>query len=451
MSALGLSGGGSVTDKVFDTKLAARKFWGRGAITTARQRVLGASAKMGGWFTVFGCYRAPAHFDAVQIVLVSPVNHDADKPIKATVMAPARFNDGVNGLDSSGAIITPTPVTWGTTQPRNPRNPGGGAANTLLTGASGASPNEIEARAYSDIIPLSSLDRTDGGTLPLLMVRIQGADTPGISTSGLSGVATGNASLRAVETDHWCQYTNGDLASATTGVTKTTDDAAARWAPGIEVIYYLRGVRVPTIAVMGDSLDMGWAQSTAANATAGFMDGWARKFARLLAGVYPTSFVAYHRDGFTATRFQEEALGTLVGDGGAGITHLFIKPSSVNNSIGNPASVTSDLRRTGQIIEQCVALGITPILVYPWAGQDIASANGVRIRQYVDAHKAAGGLTFDVRKLISIDGSETNTSVHASLITRKSDGSAVDFTHLNNQGHTIIANAAMAQRSKWGL
>lgn len=106
-------------------------------------------------------------------------------------------------------------------------------------------------------------------------------------------MATGNASLRAVEPDHWCQYSNGDLASATTGVTKTTDDAAARWAPGIEVIYYLRGVRVPTIAVMGDSLDMGWAQPNVVNGTAGFVDGWARKFARALAGVYPTSFVAY--------------------------------------------------------------------------------------------------------------------------------------------------------------
>lgn len=426
---------------------------GRGSMTVARQRILGASAKMGGYLTVFGCYRAPAHYDAVQIILVSPVSHDPTYKIKATVMAPARFNDGVNGLDSAGSAITPTAVTWGTTQPRNPRNPGGGAADVSLVGASGASPNETEARAISDIIPLASLDRTDMvGAPPLLMVRIQAADPPGISTTGLSGVATGNASLRAVEPDHWCQYLDGDSVATASGVAKTTDDARARWAPAIEIVYYLRGTRVVTIASMGDSLDMGWGNTGTANGTAGLMDGWARKFARQLNAVYPTSFVSYQRDGFTGTRFQEEALNALLGDNAAGITHMFIKPSSVNNNwSANPGSVAIDLRRTGYLIDQCVSLGITPILQYLWAGQSIDSAAGIRIRQYVDAYKAAGGITFDVRKLISIDGTDTNTSVKSSLVTRKSDGSAVDFVHLNDAAHTIIANEAFAQRRQLGF
>lgn len=447
----GASGG--VTDRALNAKLLERKFWGRGSITTARHRTYGASAKMGGWITLFGCYRAPAHFDAVQIVLVSPVNHDPANPIKATVMAPARFNDGVNGLDAAGAIITPTPVTWGTTNPRNPRNPGGGAPNTIITGASGAAPNEIEARVISDIIPLSSLNRTDvAGGLPLLMVRVQGADPPGMSTPGLSGVAVGNASLRAVEPDHWCQYANNtDLASATAGVVKTTDDAFARWAPSIEIIYYLRGSRVVTIGCMGDSLDGGWGNVGTANGTAGLMDGWCRKFARQLSALYPVSFVAYQRDGFTGTRFQEEAMNALL-DGGVGLTHLFINPSSTNNNwAANPASLTADLRRTGHLIDQCVALGITPILRYHWAGQDIGSAAGIRIREYVDAHKASGGLTFDARKVVSFDGTDTHVSINQAWITRRADNSAVDFQHLNNGGHQAVANAAFAQRGRFNL
>lgn len=422
----------------------------------SRQRILGAAAATSGNYTLFMTTAAPAAYDAVQLVMLNETN-DTTNSFKATLIAPASYNDGINGLDASGAAITPTAVTWPTAQSqaisRNPRNIAGAAVSSQAAGASGTSPDLIEGRAASNIIPLASLTRTDvAGAPPLLMVRTYGTNVPAISSTGLSAFAAN--SLHSVDPNLFCQYVqNSDQTGAASGVAVASTAGPTNFCPAVEIIYYLRGQRIFTLADTGDSLDEGWANTGTVNGTAGLLNGWPRQFAALMrAGGTPVGFTAWHRDGFTSTRFNEKALGALIYDNGAGVTHLFIKSWSVNETGSTTASVNADLKRVDHMLDLAYANGITPILVYPWAGQAIGSGPELQVRAYIDAAKARGVATFDARAIVSADGGTTTTNlIKPSCQTLDVNGAQVDTTHINGACQAAIAAYAYSIRANWNL
>lgn len=424
--------------------------------SVSRLRILGADAQASITGTAMMCVPAPDEYDAVQI-MVYRSNPNSVDVVKASVIAPARFNDGVNGLDASGNAITPTPVTWPTVQSQSPYGLSGTAANTLVAGATaGANPPNTpnEARAYSNIIPIKSLARTDfPSRQPLLMVRVQGTNFPACASGSLSPYFTQGPTIQSVYPDLFCQYIqNADHVATASGVPAQTALGTTSFAPGVEIIFYLRDKKIATVASTGDSIDMGWGNTTAVNISAGNMNGWSRQFAQLRrASGKPTGHCAWHRDGFWGERFTRKALNAINFDDGLGVTHIFHKPSSVNNWRSDPNTVDADLVRTSELLAQASAKGTTVILVYPWAGQDIGGVPETKVRAYIDARKAEGAKTFDARALISADGSITSNVIADKYLTKTSGGAVVDTTHLNALAEADIAALALSQASSWGL
>lgn len=422
----------------------------------SRLRLLGADAQASITGTVMMCVPAPAEYDAVQIMAFRS-NANATDTVRVSVMAPARFNDGVNGLDSSGNPITPTPVTWPTTQSQSPTGLVGSALNTLVAGATpGAnSPNTPnEARAFSNVIPLASVARTDfPDRPPLFMLRLQGTNFPACASSSLSPYFTQGPSIQTVYPDIFCQYVqNADHINTASGVPVQTTLGTTNFAPGVEVIFYLRGQKIATIASTGDSIDMGWGNTTAVNISAGNMNGWSRQFAQMRRATgKPTGYCAWHRDGFWGERFTTKALNAATLDSGLGFTHLFHKVSSVNNWRSDPATVDGDIARTTSLIAQCQANGVQIVLVYPWAGQDIGGVPETKVRAYIDARRAEGVKVLDARALISADGSITSNAIADKYLTKTSGGATVDTTHLNALAEADIASLAMAMAASFDL
>lgn len=420
-------------------------------LPVSRFRVLGSSMASGVANVTFHMLvRAPAEYDAIQLVM-SATSNDSTNAVKFTVAAPDAVGDSVNPT-LGGAAVTPTTVTWGTTSPRNPRNPGGGATTVLQSGFSGTAPNTIEGVTYSDIIPLASVARTDQpGVPPLLMVREFAAANAPISTQ-LNNLKVGFGNpAQALLPDAMCGYISGDVASTASGVAAPLVGAQG-FCPGVEVIYYLRGQRIYTIASAGDSLDQGFCGSTAVNCSPGTIGGVTRSLAaQMTAAGNPTGFAAWHMAGQTSGNFNERALnGLMLGDCAVGVTHLFFKPWSVNEGTGT-STIAGDLRRADHILDWAYKCGITPILVYPRAGEGMGTAPNLQTVAYIDAAKARGVPTFDGRAIVGAGGSITTNTIRPEYLSLASDGSVVDTVHLNGAGQAALAAAAYAQRAAFNL
>lgn len=413
-----------------------------------RQVIAGGTQNMAGTYTAYMALAAPADYDAVQLVMSSATN-DAVNPYKCTISAPARINDRVNGLDSAGSAITPTAVTWGTTSVRNPRNPGGGAATMNAAGASGTNPTVIEGQVYSDIMPLSSLARTDTvGAKPLLFVRCYGVNLAAIQEDSLATNATNP--IQGVIPEFFCAYSGSDFTATASGVA-VPPTGQQNFCPAVEVIYYLRGQRAYGIASAGDSIDQGWCGATAVNCSAGRVDGYVHKLVRTLnAKGTPAGYTAWNRAGYYSYRFNEHALTAMLNDCAPGITHLFYKPYSVNEGGLTASQISADIRRAEFVLAQASRCGIKPILVYPWAGQGNGNAAQIAMTAFIDAAAARGVATLDARSIVNDGGLASNT-IKPSCLTVTNAGATVDTTHINDACQSLIAQRAFNQRRKYRI
>lgn len=172
------------------------------------------------------------HFDAIQVIFANskPAYSDNAVQIKASVLASAADLNG-----SAGTWVTVTKS--GLLRMTMPIAPATGRLSYTL----------------SDIIPLSSIPRTDGGTKPLLVVRAY------MGTSGdLPVVGNGTDDFT-----NWAARTNGrrwvmrqmagDGVTTPTAFTSTTNVSQS---PIIGVRYWSRG-RVVNVMTVGDSISDG--------------------------------------------------------------------------------------------------------------------------------------------------------------------------------------------------
>jgi hypothetical protein len=385
-------------------------------------------------------FRAPGHYDAIQLIMrgaTSGVN-----TFSASIAPSAQFNNGWQPKDSAGIDQAFTAVTWGTTDKNNPRNPGGGAASTTTSGTSGSngSHNLIEGDSVSDIIPIRSLNRTDFPTkLPLIFIRVFGVNIPAVSVTESSDIAANPWS--EVIPDFYSGYWS------TTDYTSATPPGAPSqtWLPSVQVRFFLRGVQVNSIAVAGDSIDQGWIQATAVPQFGGNINGWPRRLVRKLNALgRKTTFCQLAHTGNKSNLFHQRAITQLLR---GGITHLFIKPYSVNESGDGDAQASADCARTTAIINLCRQLNVTPIIIQPWGGQDNGTSRRAIVDTYINSLKAGGILVFDARSITDkIDGSLKDEAK-----TLNSGGTFVDGTHLNDAYQELVANYALSLAGTFGL
>lgn len=372
--------------------------------------------------------QAPDHFDAVRINLLSAASEG--NAWKVTVAPSAKFNQ-LGPVDQSNAAITPTVVTFGSTDQRNPRNPGGGATTITSTSASGsaASNTLIQDRIRSDIIQISSLARVDDpNKKPLIYVRIYGTNIP---LSGIAEMADNSANpLKNVIGDYYSGYSNGDYSL-------TNPSFWSQYgAPMLEIEFFLRGKLVRNIGITGDSTDQGWVDATAVPQFGGNINGYMRRFVELLrADGEPVGFSCFAQAGQKSFMTYNNALPAIMS---GELTHLVIRPFSVNDrNDGTTAAIANAaIKRTSMLISACKEYGVVPIVLRPFNVGVSDSIQYPIVNAFVDSFKSSGGLVLDFTSLVNKD----TVDIKSEYMTLNSSGGVVDRIHPNNQCHQDIAN-----------
>lgn len=190
-----------------------------------------------------------APFVAVQIGVVNGYTTGGSQTVKVAVSTMAAAGDPTTTavLNNSG--------TW--------VNAGNGGASLVVPAATvqGVAPGI----AWGDVVPLASLDRSDGGTFPLLCVRVENAN--GNNLTGVVGAA--NAST-PFEVENYASAPYGRLyrarnqgvAGVTTPNLMTTTVADQSYGAPVIIRYWLKNGVGQTITVFGDSIDCGYGQTS---------------------------------------------------------------------------------------------------------------------------------------------------------------------------------------------
>lgn len=180
----------------------------------------------------------------------------------------------VNGYTTGGVqtvkVAVSTMSAAGASNSTAPLNAGGTWVSAGVGGASLTVPAATIAAvapgiAWGDVIPLASLARSDGGTLPLLCVRVQ--QPSGNNLTGVVGATNAGTpfELEAGTAAKGRLYrTRGQSVLGVDNTTLTamnTTVADQSYGPPIIVRYFLASGTGRTITVFGDSIDCGYGQS----------------------------------------------------------------------------------------------------------------------------------------------------------------------------------------------
>lgn len=418
----------------------------QGITTVARINTTGLTDISVGTYTFHQCFRAPADFDAVRITLRGSVS--SANTVKVSVAPSASFNNGWQPVDSAGTNIAFTPITWGTTDKSNPRNPGGGAATAVISGTSGsnAGANLIEGDVPSDILKLSSLARTDQpNSPPLLMVRLFGVNAPSVRVLESSSAHANSWANSGYMPDHYCGVWN-TTDYTVSGVSTNLPPAAPGqdYMPSVIVDFFLRGVKVNVLAVAGDSVEQGQVASPAVPQFGGNISGYPRRLAKMLTDQGRiTTLVNLAQGGDKTSQYLERALSMVLR---GGITHLMMKPWSYNSRNDGIAAVNDGITRTTQLIALCREKGIIPVIIQPWGGQYSSNpALRATVDAYIDQLKKSGVNVFDPRHLT--DNPDGTLRIEA--LTVNSSGVYFDGLHPNETYQQVLANYALTQFDSW--
>ena len=392
-------------------------------------RVVGWSKSAGAGFTMHGCFPTPYPFTHVQLVFEGLTSCAG---ISAKVAASAVRGNGYSPKDYVGADVTPTAVTFGTTDPNSLLNPSGGAATGTCPAGSGteATKDIINGRLYSDIIALPSIARTDGGTNYLAMVRSYSANALPAASQPTLNPATADVSgpISAYEPD-WA----GGYQSGFDGLTNwaTYAPSGFDWiSPACVRFFSERSIM--TVASYGDSTQTGWAPS-GGPVLGGGVQGYVRTAVRnLFAQGFAINHYNRAKEGNKTTQFLGNAIREIP----------VLRPSvailrawSINDGISQ-AIVDSAMSLLVQAVAACRQAGTIPIVEVP-PPQNLSGANEALRVAYCARVRNMGLLTLDLDVLTTDGGSPA--SIRLPLQT-----AALDGVHFNRAGHDYIAGYLQA-------
>ena len=401
---------------------------------TLREFGLVNTISVGGPYTVYKTQEAPGDYDAIQLTIHGAAN--ITDPISASFAASASYNNGYAPLTTAGAAAAFIPVTWGTTDPRSPFNPGGGAANTLVSNSTGttAAQNLNEGNVVSDIISVQSLPRTDIlGRNPIGMLRIYGITVPDINGVAEANTASSNP-WNAVIPGYYCGFTTGDQTAVSPG-----PQPGQGSVPSVSITYFLRGKAMYCLGIFGDSIDQGWLAGGAVPQTDGLINGWGRQLCSLLtAAGRPTACFLGAYQGNRSYMFHSRAYNALLN---RQLTHCIIKTWSVNEFAQGIASVYAGQARTEVIVQMCLDRGVVPIVVEQWAGQYGNAAFKLVQDDWIAKMRAAGIIVFSARS-VTDDNSTSPPQLKDVYCSVTAAGAIVDRTHPIKQGQADIAAKA---------
>ena len=361
-----------------------------------------------------------APFEAIQLIVGNPttsaLTYDAcGIAAQATLSGPDGF---IVPVDGSGAVQGFTPVTWG------------GAAAAVIPPGSAAQPTYI----LSDPIPLESLARSDGGTLPLLHVRtFISTATSLLSNIEIAAFNANRLQGRCVH-DYLVQGSNA-IATANPAVQSQNVDVGFMPVVGIRYLSTRTGV---SLMAVGDSLAQGEFTSSQFNA-------WGLKAAEILSTpLAPVSFINEGVGGQTTDVFQAQARSSIAR---YNPDIVAIPPWSPNNQEGaagaNRLGMLAQALETAAIAE---AAGATTIIetAWPWAGT-AASASEITTSGIVRTVTDATNRVLDVQKILLGGIPPAGTQIQMPIVyaAYPVPGSSVN-AHLNDTGTLLIGQALAA-------
>lgn len=193
-----------------------------------------------------------APFDAVQIGVVNGYTTGGAQTVKVSVSVMAAAGTGVAPLNNAG--------TW--------VNAGAGGASLAVPVATVA--NSKVGIAWGDVVPLASMDRSDGGVMPLLCVRVENP-----TGNNLTGIVPATNAATPWETGEntggrlYRLRSEGSVLGVTTPGSMTTTNTDTSYGAPIIVRYWLRGGVGRTFVIGGDSIACAYGQ-TVNNSYGGF-------------------------------------------------------------------------------------------------------------------------------------------------------------------------------------
>lgn len=395
-----------------------------------------ASQSVGNNVLTFGAnFSLEAPFSAIQLIMANP---GAAQTLGAVIAAPSGSRASIaTPEDGNRNTIAWTSVTFG------------GSASVTLPAASviGAATGR-PSLTLSDVIPMESLARLDGGVFPLLYTRCL---SPAANTHYDSGVMQGAvfaAYAAATNGRYMDSYlAGGDFVSTPSLQVGLSDETAAvgyRYA-------YVAGVRFlstkPCVTIMGagDSLTAGFVTSSGYN---GF--GLYASMALSQPNVFGVSYTANGYPGSSSAAYSANAKLLLAVSPPQILTVTMDSPNDYTDVAPGEAATAQCIAtqaNTLSLVDYAMSLGIqvvalTPI---PFGAYDSRAYYGpqrVMIGDVVRALSARGILVLDAQTIISgFLPTVTNLPVLPAAYT------AIDTAHLNDAGQQLlgIALASLVQ------
>ena len=349
------------------------------------------------------------HFDAVQLILFN-VQAVTQTGIKAAAGVAAQA-----GAHLSAQSFTPdtwVDFTWS-------------SASSVTQAAGSAARPSI---TLSDWMPLNSLDRTDGGTYPLLHVRIY-QPAANASVSKLSNTSLTWMQTAADGRIYGAMYKDGSDMIATKGNFTSPSDAP-RFVP-LAIRYRARGA-VRTLMCVGDSIAAGYGASN-------LCDGYTNKLRHALSSTAaPVEFCNLGWAGQASVDYSKRALDIL--SSGIVPTWLLYHAYSPNDSAGplTTAQINAQKSQMVEVIAAAFSAGAAPVIANGMptntASKNWGSSDSLRVALNTALAAMPGVNVADISTPTS--GSMSNGQVQIVA------GMTTDNIHPSDAGHAAMALSA---------
>ncbi len=363
----------------------------------ARRRISVAGSNQTG-VSVIMQFPSLAQFDAVQLVYA---NMDASSTYQVDIAkaaaAPTHANNG-------------TGLTWSSVTFNDNGN--------VVPVATGTGADIVPGILFSDVMPLQSVARTDGGTPYLLQTRSYSAGS--VNTGGLSGTEFGLINALNSGREQWAaRYVAGDQV---TSISSQAPQATGNIMYPQAVVFYSNSAAYRNILWGGDSLVRGYGSTAHAN---GFLEQ-----AVVLAGASPVRIpYNYGQSGQKHTASIATLKKAL-----AGFTPdiVGLQAHSINDI--TTAGMDKSLAETLSFLQYAKALRVPVILSTVAAASTVTGGNNtyrLALNDKVRALCATGAARLlDIASII--DDPANTAQINASY-------NYGDGIHFNDAGYAAIA------------
>ena len=394
-------------------------FWGPVAASYNNNSVMTYGAD----FSVEGPYTA------VQLILANRGTTAITLPNLA-VAPSAQMTDTVTPHDASGNAVPFTAVTCN-----------GGATCALAPSASATR----EQITLSDVIPLTSLPRTDGGAYPLVFTRVaMPANTAYTAGVVLAANITAYNQISGVR-PFAAYYAGGDFVSSTAAQGLLTTNNAAL-GPDYNVVVgvrYLSPARIDTVMGCGDSLTAGF------QTTSGY-DGFGLQASIALSASHGVgvSYVAHGFPGTIDTDYLTDCAQAVSLLQPQIVTIPSDSPNNLTlNAPGTAATAASFISMPANalgMVNTALANNVLPVIEtpIPFGAYDTTANYGIGRQKIGTIIRAANQRNVPVLDIQSIISGFVPTPTRLQALPAQY--AAPDNAHINDAGHGLIAQSLAA-------